>query len=167
MTTGLMPDFLLSLLKDFTSAASQGFAFQARGVLAKIWMVSHCRILALSMALTSAPDIETWIPTLTGEAVWQGPEIGFGGDVRRRDRYIPPRLCPLGESMDKIVEDLRDLSDAIGVSGFESNIRGLISQKVKGIADEVSVDPLGNLLVTNKGARPKPRVLLVRRPFDS
>lgn len=69
--------------------------------------------------------------------------------------------------MDKIVEDLRDLSDAIGVSGFESNIRGLISQKVKGIADEVSVDPLGNLLVTNKGARPKPRVLLVRRPFDS
>ncbi len=63
--------------------------------------------------------------------------------------------------MDRIVEDLRDLSDAIGVSGFESRVRDLISQRVKAIADEVSVDPLGNLLATKKGARPRPRVLLV------
>lgn len=63
--------------------------------------------------------------------------------------------------MDKIVEDLRDLSDVIGVSGFESEVRGLIAQKTKGVADEVSVDPLGNLIVTKKGARPKPKGLLV------
>jgi len=63
--------------------------------------------------------------------------------------------------MDKIAEDLRDLSDAIGVSGFESKIGALISQKVKGLADEVRTDPLGNILASKKGTGPKPTLLLM------
>ncbi len=63
--------------------------------------------------------------------------------------------------MERMVEDLRELSDCIGVSGFESKVRGLIAQKIDGLADQLSVDALGNLIATKKGTPTGPKVLLV------
>jgi endoglucanase len=40
---------------------------------------------------------------------------------------------------------LGELSEAFGVSGFEEEVRGIIQSRVQSIADEIHVDPLGNL----------------------
>ncbi len=43
-------------------------------------------------------------------------------------------------------ELIRKLVEAWGPSGYEHQVRRLIQQEVKGLADEVDVDPLGNLI---------------------
>lgn len=49
------------------------------------------------------------------------------------------------------VELLRSLSDAFGVSGFEGEVRDLIRQLIEPYADELRIDPLGNLIATRRG----------------
>lgn len=49
------------------------------------------------------------------------------------------------------VQVLETLSTAFGVSGFEDDVRDVISQFVKPLVDAVHTDPLGNLIVTRKG----------------
>jgi len=49
------------------------------------------------------------------------------------------------------IDLLRNLSNAAGVSGAEGEIRDLVIQEVKDIADEVTEDALGNLIVRKKG----------------
>jgi len=46
---------------------------------------------------------------------------------------------------------LAQLSEAFGVSGFEDDVRDVISKLIKPLVDEARVDPLGNLIVTRKG----------------
>lgn len=48
-------------------------------------------------------------------------------------------------------ELVKELSNCFSPSGRENNIRELIINKVKDYADEISVDPLGNLIVRKKG----------------
>ncbi len=50
------------------------------------------------------------------------------------------------------VQVLEQLSMAFGVSGFEDDVRDVISRLVKPLVDEMRVDPLGNLIVTRKGS---------------
>ncbi|NYB73551.1 M42 family metallopeptidase [Sedimentibacter hydroxybenzoicus DSM 7310] len=48
-------------------------------------------------------------------------------------------------------ELMRKLSDCFSPSGRENNIRELIINEIKGYADEINVDALGNLIVRKKG----------------
>ena len=56
--------------------------------------------------------------------------------------------------MTATVETLRTLSDAIGISGFEDEVRDLIRERVTGLVDEVRTDTLGNLICTRHGSGP-------------
>lgn len=49
------------------------------------------------------------------------------------------------------VDLLRQLVEAYGPSGFEDNVRELIRPMVEPHADEISVDPMGNLIARKKG----------------
>lgn len=50
-----------------------------------------------------------------------------------------------------MLELIRKLSNAHGVSGFEDEVRELIKKEVEGYADEIRVDRLGNLIATKNG----------------
>ena len=43
---------------------------------------------------------------------------------------------------------IETLSNAVGVSGDEGEIRAIVTQELKGFADDLMIDPLGNVLVT-------------------
>jgi putative aminopeptidase FrvX len=47
---------------------------------------------------------------------------------------------------------LNQLTQAFGVSGYEREIREVIKEAVKGYADEITVDALGNLIILKKGS---------------
>jgi endoglucanase len=47
--------------------------------------------------------------------------------------------------------DLRKLTQAMGVSGYERRIGQLIAEDIKPYADEISVDALGNIIALKKG----------------
>ena len=46
---------------------------------------------------------------------------------------------------------IKNLSNCFSPSGRENNIRELIANEIKDYADEINVDPLGNLIVRKKG----------------
>jgi tetrahedral aminopeptidase len=48
---------------------------------------------------------------------------------------------------------LQQLTDAFGPSGFEDRIRDIVCAEVQGLADEIRVDALGNLIVRKKPSR--------------
>ena len=47
-------------------------------------------------------------------------------------------------------ELLKELSQAWGVSGREKNIRKIVLREIEGLADEVTVDALGNIIALKK-----------------
>jgi endoglucanase len=49
---------------------------------------------------------------------------------------------------------LQQLTEAFGPSGFEDRIRDIVCAEVQGLADEIRVDALGNLIVRKKPSRP-------------
>jgi putative aminopeptidase FrvX len=56
---------------------------------------------------------------------------------------------------------LRALTEAVGVSGNESEVRRLVREQVEPLADEVRMDALGNLLAIRRGSsRRRLRVML-------
>ena len=48
---------------------------------------------------------------------------------------------------------LKELTQLMGVSGFEKNVRERIEQEAKPYADEIYTDAIGNLIVLKKGKR--------------
>jgi putative aminopeptidase FrvX len=56
--------------------------------------------------------------------------------------------------MEQINANLQLFSNAHGVSGYESNIRQLLEDKLKTYVDDVKIDKLGNLIATRKGSSP-------------
>lgn len=54
---------------------------------------------------------------------------------------------------------LRRLTDAPGISGFEGEVRTVIREEVKGLA-EVSFDGLGSIIAKKRGASDEPRVMI-------
>jgi endoglucanase len=56
---------------------------------------------------------------------------------------------------------LRNLSEAVGVSGNEGEVRKIVREYVEPLADEIQTDAMGNLLVIRKGpGRRRLRVML-------
>ncbi len=46
---------------------------------------------------------------------------------------------------------LRQLSEASGVSGYEDEVRSLVSERMRALADEVRVDAMGNVIALHRG----------------
>lgn len=61
---------------------------------------------------------------------------------------------------ERIKNSLRELTSLVGVSGYEQDVVRYILGRISGLADEVIIDPHGNVLVTKKGDRPGPRMML-------
>ncbi|RJQ06139.1 MAG: M42 family peptidase [Bacillota bacterium] len=57
------------------------------------------------------------------------------------------------------LELLRRLSEAPGISGYEDEVRRVVREEVKGLA-EVSTDKLGSLICMKKGSSAEPRIML-------
>ena len=58
-------------------------------------------------------------------------------------------------------ELIKKLVELVGPSGFEAQVRKLIQSEIQGLADEVRVDALGNLIVRKgqkSASRPAPHV---------
>ncbi len=49
---------------------------------------------------------------------------------------------------------LQQLTEAFGPSGYEDHIRDLVCAEIQGLADEIKVDALGNLIARKKPSRP-------------
>ncbi len=62
--------------------------------------------------------------------------------------------------MSRLIDDLEDLSNVIGVSGFESHVRNIILSKIEDLPVKSEIDRLGNLVVIKEGMEDGPRVLL-------
>ena len=57
-------------------------------------------------------------------------------------------------------ETIKKLVEAFGPSGAEHQVRALIRQEIEGLADEVRVDTLGNLIALKKGGGTGRKVML-------
>lgn len=57
-------------------------------------------------------------------------------------------------------ELLRKLSNAPGISGFEDEVRNLMIKELEDHVDEISVDPLGNLIAVKKGSPDGKKIML-------
>ncbi len=55
---------------------------------------------------------------------------------------------------------LEKLSNAPGVSGFEEEIRNIMTLELKGHVDEIEIDNMGNLIATKKGKRKAKKIML-------
>ncbi len=60
----------------------------------------------------------------------------------------------------KLVDALEKLSNAVGVTGREDEVRELLKTMLKPYADEVNVDKLGNIIAIKKGKKNAPKVML-------
>ena len=61
---------------------------------------------------------------------------------------------------------LERLSNASGVSGEEAEVRAIVLEQLKPIADEIKVDALGNVLVTRKARVEQPLRVLMAAHMD-
>lgn len=61
---------------------------------------------------------------------------------------------------------LSKLTQAFGVSGYEKEIREIIKEMVKGYADEITVDALGNLIVYKKGIGENKKKIMASAHMD-
>jgi endoglucanase len=62
-----------------------------------------------------------------------------------------------------VIETIRKLVEAHGPSGHEDQVREIVLAEIKGLADEVQVDPLGNVIAWRRpdaGAKEPVRVML-------
>jgi len=66
----------------------------------------------------------------------------------------------------QILEDLKELSQIVGVSSREERVVEAIKQKVESLADETRIDNLGNLIVTLNGTKKNGPVLMLDAHTD-
>ncbi len=62
--------------------------------------------------------------------------------------------------LEKIKKTQRELSELIGVSGFEAPVVNYVKAEIEKFVDKVWVDPLGSLLAIKKGENPSEKLLL-------
>ncbi len=55
---------------------------------------------------------------------------------------------------------LKRLSEALGVSGCENEVRTIIQQEAEPYADHIHIDNIGNLIAFKKGSAPKKHIML-------
>ena len=63
-------------------------------------------------------------------------------------------------------ELLKQLCELDGVPGYEDEVRAFIEEQAKPYATSMEVDPVGNLIVFKKGAKPRKRPLLIMAHMD-
>ncbi len=68
--------------------------------------------------------------------------------------------------LEQLKNDLRDLSQVVGVPSRESRVVKMIKEKIGAIADEVKIDTLGNLIVTLKGTKKDGPILMLDAHTD-
>jgi endoglucanase len=61
---------------------------------------------------------------------------------------------------DGFFDTLKSLSEAIGVSGYEDEVRDITIELFKRYADEVTVDALGNVIAVKRGSRGSAKVMV-------
>jgi Cellulase M and related proteins len=61
---------------------------------------------------------------------------------------------------------LKTLTQAFGVSGYEKEVREILSQEVQKYADDITVDALGNLIVYRKGTGPDKKKIMLSAHMD-
>ena len=59
-----------------------------------------------------------------------------------------------------MVDLLRKLSEACGISGYEDEVRDIIKEELDGNVDSIETDIMGNLISTHEGKEGKPSVML-------
>lgn len=59
-----------------------------------------------------------------------------------------------------MVDLLRKLSEACGISGYEEQVRDIIKDELEGNVDSIETDVMGNLISTHEGIEGKPSVML-------
>ena len=52
---------------------------------------------------------------------------------------------------------LKRLTEAAGIPGYEDRLRAIVIPELEAVCDEVSVDPLGNVVGLKRGSGPEPR----------
>ena len=62
--------------------------------------------------------------------------------------------------MERLLKIIKTLSEAIGVSGNEEDVRRIMTEYLRPHVDEVRVDMLGNLIAIKKGKIDAPRIML-------
>ena len=62
--------------------------------------------------------------------------------------------------MDATEKLLQELTEANGVSGYESDVRGIMRREMGPFVDSIETDRLGSILGTRKGPKDAPRVLV-------
>ncbi|MEE8577337.1 MAG: M42 family metallopeptidase [candidate division Zixibacteria bacterium] len=62
--------------------------------------------------------------------------------------------------MDATEQLLAELTDAVGVSGFEEDIRAIMRKRMEPLTDSIEVDRLGSIMGSKKGSAADPRVLI-------
>ncbi|MBC7260930.1 MAG: M42 family peptidase, partial [Chloroflexi bacterium] len=68
----------------------------------------------------------------------------------------------------QIKEFLKKLSEASGVSGYETNVRELVREEFSQYADQIRVDTMGNLIALKRGetAQPPRRSIMLAGHMD-
>lgn len=62
--------------------------------------------------------------------------------------------------MDKSELLLKEITEANGVSGYEADIRKIMTRELKGYVDNIEYDKLGSILGSKKGTNDNPRVMV-------
>lgn len=65
-----------------------------------------------------------------------------------------------------MIELIRKLVESYGPSGHEEQIRALILEEIDGLADEVSVDPLGNVIAWRRSKQENPPRVMISAHMD-
>ncbi len=68
--------------------------------------------------------------------------------------------------MNNNISLLRELCDAIGVSGYEDDVRRIVEERVRPHVDEMRTDALGNLIAIKRAADPDAPTLLIDAHLD-
>jgi putative aminopeptidase FrvX len=69
--------------------------------------------------------------------------------MTKSEAFIPPSLA-IGTDQINLLERL---SNALSVSGDEREVRTIVLDELRGVADDIHVDALGNVLITRKSAQ--------------
>jgi endoglucanase len=80
-----------------------------------------------------------------------------------KNEEILSQIPEIGEGQIKLLETL---SNAVSVSGDEGEVRGIVMDAVKELADDVRVDALGNVLVTKKAKVENPIRVMIAAHMD-
>jgi len=75
-------------------------------------------------------------------------------------------LAQTPEIEEEQIKLLEKLSNAVSVSGDESEVRNIILEEIKDYADDIRVDALGNLLVTKKAKVENPIRVMIAAHMD-